>query len=148
MQPDLPSRRRTGTPKPRVTRGPDYDVLGLFQEDRRGPLDRIPTLFRLVIRIPDPGVMLSSAYLPVTEEILALALEDFHRQLSMGQTIAEARRHAMLYLREAGVTRQVAQALVERAAQGGIKADSAIVKALETMAKAPDSTNGGLPLVQ
>ncbi len=110
---------------------PNFDNFGLFQEDRWQSPEFVEPRFRMLLALSDPNLFLASTYLPVTEEILALALEEYHRQIALGQVPEEGRRHAALYLTEAGVTPEVAAAILEQVNQGVLKASAPVVTTLE-----------------
>ncbi len=78
-------------------------------------------------------VFMASTYLPVTEEILALALDEYIRQLSKGETIQEAYRHTKLYLDEAGVDVEIAKLITEQVESGTIKADGEVMKVIDSI---------------
>ncbi len=68
------------------------------------------------------NIFMASQYLPVTERIIKWAMDDYHRQLSMGNTIEEARRHMVMYLTEVGVDSQVALSIQQSITNGEIEA--------------------------
>jgi len=91
-----------------------YEVLGLFQQRRPGNLPPEPPR-RLKLRLDDSKMFTASAYQSVTEEILALALDEYNRVLSTGQTVEEANRQMKLYLLESGISPAVAYTLMDQA---------------------------------
>ncbi len=68
------------------------------------------------------NIFMASQYLPVTERIVKWAMNDYHRQLSLGNTIEEARRHMVMYLTEVGVDNKVALSIQQAMANGEIEA--------------------------
>ena len=143
LGPDGGGTRRASTSS---NEDPDINLLGLFQQNR--PLDIPEGEYRLVLRLNDPGSFLASAYLPVTEEILALALGEYHRHVSNGDRVEEALRHARLYLEEAGVTKEVAAALNEAVQNGTLTASLPIQQMLDTISTAPATSETTLPTTE
>lgn len=127
---------RRPVPPPSV-RGFDYDLLGLFQEERPLPP---PPEYRMILRLNRVEMFMSSQYLPVTEEILAMALGEYHRHRHAGDTTEEAYRHVKLYLAEAGVDADVAKAIAQGVAEGKLRASEPVLAALKAMAEAPTPT--------
>ncbi len=68
------------------------------------------------------NIFMASQYLPVTERIVKWAMDDYHRQLSLGNTIEEARRHMVMYLTEVGVDDKVALSIQQAMANGEMEA--------------------------
>lgn len=112
----------------------DYDLLGLFQEERPLPP---PPEYRMILRLNRVEMFMSSQYLPVTEEILAMALGEYHRHRHAGDTTEEAYRHVKLYLTEAGVDVDVARAIAQGVADGKVRASAPVLHVLQAMAETP-----------
>ncbi len=111
--------------------GPDPenpDLYGLFQQDRPEPAE-VP--YRVVLALDNPTLFMATTYLPVTEEILALALDEYNRHLAAGDTVEESYRHTRLYLEEAGVDATVALAISKAVEEGTIKADVPVMAVID-----------------
>jgi len=117
----------------------DFNLLGLFQHQRFIPITKIPFYpYRIIINLPQLGLFFSSAYLPVTEEILVLAFEEYNRHIAAGQVDGEARKQTAFYLDQSGVTPEVAQLILSQIKDGTLTAENVVVGALEDIqAKAP-----------
>lgn len=130
--------------------GPDtppdtsFDINGLFQDYR---FRNDPTIPRppaaLVLSFQNPGMFLAKAYQPVTQEILRLAFLEYNRALADAdfgsatqgvQTHKRAFEMARLYLSEAGVDQDTAQALLKSIEDGTFNADKNIVGVLQALA--------------
>ncbi len=114
--------------------GGNDNSLGLFQEQRFVPIDEIPFFpFRMILNLPQPNLFLSSVYQPVTEEILALAFDEYNRQVASGQIEGEARRQTQTFLGLSGITPEVAQIIVQQIEQGRLVATDIVFDALKTI---------------
>jgi hypothetical protein len=115
--------------------GIDPNFFGLFQDSRFIPQDKLPIEERglIVLAMAKPSMFLSQAYLPITQEILTLALKDYDRELSKGQTLDEATRKAAEYLSNAGVDADTATLILEQVDKGQLSADNRIKTILKSM---------------
>jgi hypothetical protein len=112
----------------------NFDVNGLFQGQRPIPQDpnNVPTNNQPIIALSQPTMFFAKAYTPVTEEILALALEEYNNAVAQGQVPEQAQQEARRYLQQAGVDGDVAQQILAQAAT--IKIDPIIQGILQAMA--------------
>lgn len=122
---------------------PGFSLLGLFQEGRnRYFQDQTPRQpAPIIIGFEQPGMFMAQAYEPITQEILALALLEYNRVLADpttatqgGETHVRAAQLTRLYLQDAGVDQEVAQALVEKINEGSLKAHQNVLAVLTDMA--------------
>ncbi len=130
-----------------VEGGPDINpnTLGLFQEDRFVPtpsLDNLP--YKLQLAFDNPELFLASNYLPVTEEILALAFEAYERERMAGESEENAMKTVQEYLTQVGIDAEVALALIERIDQGLISSTDKVLEVLQSIADAGDASTDDL----
>jgi hypothetical protein len=118
---------------------PNFDPTGLLVNGRPFLLDRVPTPTnnKLVLRLGQPGLFLAKAYAPVTQEILTLAIKEYNRELSNGQTVDKAQAVTRLYLEQAGVDGDVAQQLIDAIAEGTFTAEAPVLTTLRAIAATP-----------
>ncbi len=127
--------------------GPDInpDLLGLFQEDRFVPTTSLNNLpYKLQLAFDNPELFLASNYLPVTEEILALAFEAYEQERLAGKSEENAMKTVEEYLRQVGIDPEVAQSLIDRIDQGLISSTDKIVEVLQTIADGGEGSPDGL----
>jgi hypothetical protein len=113
----------------------DPNLLGLFQQNRYfNEVKQAQTQTPIILAMQKPGMFLAKKYSKVTEEILKLALYEYNRELSQGQTKAEAFRLSTQYLRLAGIDADIAKTLISQIQAKTIDADVAIIPILQQLA--------------
>jgi hypothetical protein len=88
----------------------------------------------LMIALGQSKMFLAKTYTPVTQEILNLALREYNRLLAIGRPSGQALVEAKELLRRSGVDQEVSKSLLERVADGRLKASDVVLKMLNELA--------------
>ncbi|MGE0201383.1 MAG: hypothetical protein AB7P76_10490 [Candidatus Melainabacteria bacterium] len=114
---------------------PDNDVNALFQEYRFEDAPPAPGNFGPILLGMTPRMFRMSGYANLSQKILELALKEYNRILALGSSHNEADAQTISYLSQAGVDGEVAQLLLDEAADGNLIVDEAILTLLHTIVK-------------
>ena len=116
-----------------------FDLFGLFQQQRYIPDTKMPNLFgKFVLAMGDPTMFSASQYQPITEEILALAMEQYDLRIAQGKDKVDAFNTTMDWLQQAGITPALANNLLNDINAGKFtNVGTPVVDALNKIASLP-----------
>jgi hypothetical protein len=127
-----------GSPK----KDPDFNTFGLFQPNRPGDFNFLNPPQNgggdgtgLLIGYAEPNMFFAKEYGEVTEDILAISLQIYTDSKSKGMSEAEAIQAASDYLKDAGVTPEVASNLLKQISDGTINAAEPVVGFLKKISE-------------
>ncbi|MGE0199770.1 MAG: hypothetical protein AB7P76_02240 [Candidatus Melainabacteria bacterium] len=120
-----------------------FDITKLFSEYRfNNPIQEPQPIGPILVGFQQPSMFRLAAYSSVTDEILALALEEYNRQLSLGKPAGVAALETKKYLAQAGVDSEAATYILEEAELGNVTLNELIASLLTEMSKQTgDSAN-------